>query len=111
MHRVQDVTHLGIRGDGFELVNGLQVGRFLKSVPFELEHGGILEGVHGESSHECIFHSDPGSAATSIIDLLKGIVDSLDEGIGTEMLTLRGAERFISRCFVLSEKLPLVHGT
>ena len=79
--RIKDVSHLGVAGNLFDVVEVLERGIILSLL--ERQQGGIFERKHGEGGHQAIDHREADMRFSArILNALQSLTERCDESIG-----------------------------
>jgi hypothetical protein len=88
--RIEDFSQARITGYVFHVEDHSQILLVLLSSLVEGQQRRILESEHGQSTHERIRQSDIRFSGSGIANVVEGLVDVPEQGIGGKMLTRGG---------------------
>jgi hypothetical protein len=83
--RIEDFSHASVTRHVFHAEDHLQVFLVLLSPLVERQHGRLLESEHGEPAHQRVRQADIGFPGPGIRDVLEGLMDVPQQGIGGKL--------------------------
>jgi len=90
VHRIEDFSHAGVTRHVFHVEDHLQVLFILLSPLVECQHGRLLESEHRQSAHQRVWQADIRFPGSGIRDVLEGLMDVPQQGIGGKLFARGG---------------------